>query len=191
MKIKLLCIFSLLFFKNQFSYAQTWTPIDPRTPYNVSAVYFLNDSVGFISGGIWSGPFGINNTFLKKTIDRGQHFTIVFDSSGMTPINQLYFYSEQYGLLKRWQDVINVTHDGGQSDSALVVTGCSSSGSYFQILDSNTIYLYEPNCNGKALGMSIDNGQTWTYNSAMSSIGANLTGNFLNQDTNYNPPLRQ
>src|SRR6185295_3386993 len=100
---KILIVVTLISGVVKIAVSQTWNYINAGTNYNVHSVSFINDYTGYIAGGVWSGPFGPNLTFLKRTDNGGQTFTSVFDSSGSTPICQMHFFTPVSGLYRRWE----------------------------------------------------------------------------------------
>ncbi len=121
------------------------------------AISFVNEDVGYVSGGIWQGPPpGINSTYLYKTTD-GSIFTPVFQNSTDTPIQQMAFFSENSGLTKRWQDNILKTGDGGLTFTSFNLQSNAGSRYMFEAIDSSTYIYY----GDTALYYTTDRGTNW------------------------------
>jgi hypothetical protein len=161
--------------------AQTWTYINAGTAYNVGAVSFVNDSTGYIAGGIWSGPGGPNYTFLKRTDNSGQSFTVIYDSSGSTPICQMHFFTPVSGLYRRWQNSIQKTINGGLNESSILPSGNFWAGSRFQVFDSLHLFYFGYGLN--ELYYTANGGQSWITYGAPTLNG--IAGGFLNPDTGF------
>jgi photosystem II stability/assembly factor-like uncharacterized protein len=98
-----LVLFSL-FSINTFS---QWDVVNESDcAYN--AVFFLNDSVGFVVG-----ICGGNNITIKKTIDYGESWYIVHDTTNAW-IYDIYFPSDSIGYASTYENVLKTT-DGGET----------------------------------------------------------------------------
>jgi photosystem II stability/assembly factor-like uncharacterized protein len=174
----------LIFLQVNLCMGQNWYPINPHTSWDVTSVSFVDNLNGYIGGGIWSGPFGLNYTFLKRTTNGGQTFTTVFDSSGDTPLCQLHFFTMQRGIFRRWQDIIQKTLDGGVNEFTILNYSIASGGSRFQVLDSLHIFYFGDGLN--QIYYTSDGAQSWIQYNTLSNSGN--VGSFFNADTGFYSP---
>lgn len=92
----------------------TWTAISLNVGYDLKKIVFLNDSVGYIGG-------GLNYDFAKvlKTTDGGLTWTEVLSVN--ETYNNMYFLDEDHGWLTSY-DLVFLTEDGGDNWSNWTLT---------------------------------------------------------------------
>jgi hypothetical protein len=118
-----------------------WIGLSIQSGKENFSVSFINKDIGYVAGGIWQGPPpGVNSTYLYRTTD-GTSFLPVFVNSTNTPIQQMKFFTENVGVLKRWQDDVLKTVDAGMTLTQGNFTSSRGNMYKFQAIDSST-YLY-------------------------------------------------
>jgi len=157
----------------------SWLPQNSGVIDGLACIQFVNERVGYASGGFAGGAF--TNCRLIKTIDGGDTWNNVNVAptkcgGGIRFLNpDTGFYAYANNLFDN--SIIAMTKDGGSNWDTLY----SGEGwiSYFHFVDDT--YGYATVNNGTLL-KTIDGGQTW----AAISLPANIWGSgvfFLNRDT--------
>jgi hypothetical protein len=167
-------IFVLFIFLTFLSKAQ-WMTLPFNSGFQNHAINFINKDTGFVSCGIFQGPPpGTNHTQLYKTKDGGYTWQMIYDDYSNTPISQLNFFTENFGVYRRWQDVMMKTYNGGVSGYSILSGGQVSAGSKFQALDS-TKYSFTGKDN---IRYTSNGGASWTTRSLLPYIPNNWGDNF-------------
>lgn len=155
-KVRFLVIFFI--FLSYVLEAQ-WSVLPFNTGYKNHAVSFINKDIGYVSSGIFQGPPpGTNETYLYKTINGGLTWQTIVDDPTHTPISQLSFFTENFGIYRRWQDNLMKTVDGGFTGSSIITTTGMSNLNRFHALDSLQ-YIYSSANN---INYTSNGGVTWT-----------------------------
>jgi photosystem II stability/assembly factor-like uncharacterized protein len=156
MKAFIINSFLVLF---SFTLSAQWITLPFSGGLPNQAINFINKDTGFVSCGVFQGPPNIYiHNMLYKTKDGGYSWQTVFDDYTSTPISQLNFFNENFGVYRRWQDVMMKTYQGGLSGYTILSGGQTSAGDKFQVFDS-TKYLFSGIDNVR---FTTDGGLSWT-----------------------------
>jgi photosystem II stability/assembly factor-like uncharacterized protein len=116
-----------------------WQLLSSGTNYDINCVYFINQEIGYFGGGIWEGPPpGINDSFLKKTKNRGNTWFNLFSNEG-TPFTDVHFIDESNGYSSKWAYNVLATNNGGNNWSETINGTNANSWSRMQVLDANNL----------------------------------------------------
>lgn len=145
-----------------------WNAIYESDEYYFTDVFFLNDTVGFISGGI--KPF-INGGYNKGIILNTKDCGITWDTIHVpTEAHNIHFFDTLNGFVASNRDICYRTYDGGQTWDT-IFTGYYNWNGFFQpfnnishlyFSDSMTCFITHNRTSGE-LGMSTDGGFTWNF----------------------------
>lgn len=169
----------IIFFTPVILHAQ-WMTLPFNSGFQNHAINFINKDTGFVSCGIFQGPPpGTNHTQLYKTKDGGYNWQMIYDDYTNTPISQLNFFNDTFGIYRRWQDAMMKTYTGGASGYSILTGGQTSAGSKFQALDS-TKYSFTANDN---IRYTLNGGSSWSTKS-LSAYVPNTWGDNYSQFAN-------
>lgn len=147
-----------------------WITLPFSSGLQNQAINFINKDTGFLSCGIFQGPPNINiHNQLYKTKDGGNNWQMLFDDYTNTPISQLNFFNDTFGVYRRWQDIMMKTYSNGVTGYPILSGGQTSSGDRFQVFDS-TKYLFPGIDNVR---FTTDGGLSWTTKDLTSYIPNN------------------
>lgn len=151
-----------------------WVTLPFPTALQKHAINFINKDTGFVSCGIFQGPPNINiHSQLYKTKDGGNSWQMMYDDYTNTPISQLLFFNDTFGLYRRWQDIMMKTYSSGVTGYSILSGGQSSSGSQFQAFDSIK-YLFPSK---DEIRYTLNGGLSWVSRSLSTYIPNNFGGN--------------
>lgn len=151
-----------------------WVTLPFPTALQKHAINFINKDTGFVSCGIFQGPPNINiHSQLYKTKDGGNNWQMMYDDFTNTPISQLLFFNDTFGLYRRWQDIMMKTYSSGVTGYSILSGGQASSGTQFQAFDS-TKYLFPSK---DEIRYTLNSGVSWVSRSLSTYIPNNFGGN--------------
>jgi photosystem II stability/assembly factor-like uncharacterized protein len=88
----------------------SWIEQESGTRDHLFAVFFINDSTGFIAGGAWS----YESSIILKTVDSGDNWINVFDD-WRAPFCNVFFINDSIGWVVGDEAIIMKTKDGGNN----------------------------------------------------------------------------
>lgn len=151
-----------------------WVTLPFPTALQKHAINFINKDTGFVSCGIFQGPPNINiHSQLYKTKDGGNSWQMMYDDFTNTPISQLLFFNDTFGLYRRWQDIMMKTYSSGVTGYSILSGGQAGSGTQFQAFDS-TKYLFPSK---DEIRYTLNGGVSWVSRSLSTYIPNNFGGN--------------
>lgn len=170
--IRLILSIAVIF--SSFALKSQWTTLPFPSGLTKRAINFINKDTGFVSCGIFQGPPNINiHTQLYKTKDGGNSWQMMYDDYTNTPISQLIFFNDTFGLYRRWQDIMMKTYSSGVTGYSILSGGQSGAGSEFQAFDS-TKYLFPSK---DEIRYTLNGGASWISRSLSAYVVNPLGGN--------------
>jgi|GEM_PF-5513281 len=153
-----------------FTLSAQWITLPFSSGLTNQAINFINKDTGFLSCGVFQGPPNINiHNQLYKTKDGGYNWQMLFDDHTNTPISQLNFFNDTFGVYRRWQDIMMKTYSSGVTGYSILSGGQTSAGAKFQTFDSTKyIFAYKDQ-----IRYTLDGGVSWITRSLLSYMPNN------------------
>lgn len=158
-----------------FTLNAQWITLPFFSGLSNQAINFINKDTGFVACGIFQGPPpGINHSQLYKTKNGGISWQMMYDDYTNTPISQLVFFNDTFGLYRRWQDIIMKTYTSGATGYSILSAGQTSAGAKFQAFDSTKyIFAYKDQ-----MSYTLNGGVSWITRSLLSYMPNNWGDNY-------------
>jgi len=160
----------------------TWTPLNmPSLPSGIvfRYIYFLNDSTGFISGGIWQS--GVYGGYIYKTTNKGASWVQCLSSPATAwgVFYSIFFTSSSVGYAQQASPngLIFKTTDGGNTWNSTTTNSVNSPGQLFFTTASNGVFT----SNTGDIYRTTNGGASWN---ALTKVTSNPLGGIDFTDAN-------